>query len=62
MNNLQNELNKDWLDMVLTEALRQWNDFKEDRTDCTIEDFVEFTKEIAEMYFYKQSGGFRYVR
>lgn len=51
MDNLQNELNKDWLNMVLTESLRQWNDFKEDRKDCTMEDFVQFTKEIAEMYF-----------
>ena len=51
MDNLQNELNRDWLDMVLKESLRQWNDFKEDRTDCTMEDFAEFTKEIAEMYF-----------
>lgn len=51
MENLQNELNMDWLDMILKESLRQWNDFKEDRTDCTMEDFVEFTKEIAQMYF-----------
>lgn len=51
MDNLQNELNRDWLNKVLTESLRQWNDFKEDRTNCTMEDFVEFTKEIADMYF-----------
>lgn len=51
MKNLQNKLNKNWLDMVLEESLRQWNDFKEDREDCTMEDFVEFTKEIAEMHF-----------
>ena len=51
MENLQKELNKDWLDMILTESLRQWNDIKEDRTECTIEDFVEFTKEIVETYF-----------
>lgn len=43
--------NSKWLEEVLTEALRQWNDFKEDRANCTVEDFVEFTKEIAEMYF-----------
>ena len=43
--------NKEWLDVVLVEALRQWNDFKEDRKDCTMEDFVEFVKEIAEMNF-----------
>ena len=51
MENLQNKLNRNWLDMVLEESLRQWNDFKEDRVDCTMEDFVEFTKEIAEMHF-----------
>ena len=51
MENLQKELNKDLLDMILTESLRQWNDFKEDRTECTIEDFIEFTKEIVETYF-----------
>ena len=51
MENLQKELNKDWFDMILTESLRQWNDFKEDRTECTIEDFVEFTKEIVKTYF-----------
>ena len=36
-----------WLDIVLTEALRQWNDFLDERKDCTMEDFAEFTKEIA---------------
>ena len=51
MDNLQNELNRDWLNMVLKESLRQWNDFKGDRTDCTMGDFAEFTKKIAEMYF-----------
>ena len=43
--------NMEWLEVVLGEALRQWNDFKEDRKDCTVEDFVEFVKEIAEMHF-----------
>lgn len=46
-----NKLNSEWLDMVLEEALRQWNDFKEEREDCSMEDFAEFTKEIAEAYF-----------
>ncbi|MEE0930532.1 MAG: hypothetical protein UIM53_05985 [Acutalibacteraceae bacterium] len=39
----------EWLDFILAESLRQWNDFLEDRQDCTLEDFIEFTKEIANM-------------
>ena len=32
---------------IIDEALRQWNDFKEDREEFSIEDFVEFAKEIS---------------
>lgn len=51
MDNLQNELNKDWLDMVLTKSLDQWNTSKKNETNGTVEEFVEFTKEVAEIYF-----------
>lgn len=40
----------EWLTMILEESLRQWNDFKEDRLDCTVEDFVEFVEDIAVMH------------
>lgn len=33
---------------LLNEALRQWNDFKEDRKDCTFEDYNNFILEIFE--------------
>ena len=49
MDNLQNELNKEWLDIVLAETLKEWN--KENKEDYTIEEFVEFIKEIAEIKF-----------
>lgn len=48
---MQNEMNRELINELLTESLRQWNDFKEDRQDCTVEDFVEFTKEIFEERF-----------
>lgn len=42
-----NNLWKEWINYVLDESLRQWNDFADDRKDYTLEDFVKFTKEIA---------------
>ena len=36
------------LKAVLDEALRQWNDFKNDRKDCTLEDYNSFVLEIYE--------------
>jgi hypothetical protein len=33
---------------VLDESLRQWNDFADDREDCTLEDYNNFVLEIAE--------------
>lgn len=33
---------------VLNEALRQWNDFQEDRNDCSLEDYNNFILEIYE--------------
>ena len=50
-NDLHENTNREWLDTVLAESLRQWEEFSEDRKDCTLKDFIEFTKEIAEMYF-----------
>lgn len=44
---MQDDMNMEWLSNVLEESLKQWNDFKEDRANYTVEDFVEFTKEIA---------------
>lgn len=35
------------LKMILDESLRQWNDFKEDREDCTLEDYNNFIFEIS---------------
>lgn len=49
MSNLQNEMNKDWLDMVLAKSLEKWNE--KNRENKSAEDFVEFTKEIADIYF-----------
>lgn len=34
------------LKILLDEALRQWNDFKEERKDCTLEDYNNFILEI----------------
>ena len=31
----------------IDEAYRQWTDFAEERQDCTLEDFVNFAKELA---------------
>ena len=33
---------------ILHEALRQWNDFINDRKDCTLEDYNSFVLEIYE--------------
>lgn len=33
---------------ILNEALRQWNDFKEDRKDSSLEDYNSFILEIYE--------------
>jgi hypothetical protein len=33
---------------ILNEALRQWNEFADDRKDCTLEDYNNFILEIAE--------------
>lgn len=33
---------------ILDEALRQWNDFKDERKDCTQEDYNNFALEIYE--------------
>lgn len=41
---LVNELQ--YLQEILSEALRQWNDFKDDRKDCTLEDYNSFILEI----------------
>lgn len=35
------------LEIVLDEALRQWNDFINDRKDCTLQDYNNFILEIA---------------
>lgn len=43
------------LQTVLDEALRQWNDFKNDRTDCTLEDYNSF---ILEIYEQMKEGSF----
>ena len=32
---------------ILDEALRQWNEFIDDRKDCTLEDYNNFVLEIA---------------
>lgn len=34
------------LKVVLDEALRQWNEFTDDRKNCTLEDYNSFILEI----------------
>lgn len=41
-------MDKTVFNIILDEAYRQWTDFKEERKDCTLSDFVSFAKEIAE--------------
>lgn len=36
------------LEKLLAESLRQWNDFKEERKDCSLEDYNNFILEIFE--------------
>ena len=43
------------LKVVLDEALRQWNDFKNDRKDCTLKDYNSF---ILEIYEQMKEGSF----
>ncbi len=49
---MQNELNKDWLDMVLKKSLEKWSSKNASNEELEIaEKFAEFTKEISDVFF-----------